>query len=89
LPKKAEELKNLRSLIAKANSQQSKEIIIAEVSTAKNKTDKLIELFPNEDGLVEFTGQIDSLRNQGAAINFSFAKDIAVKTKPVLSACRY
>ena len=81
LPKKAEELKNLRSLIAKANSQQSREIIIAEISAAKNKTEKLIELFPNEDGLVEFTGQIDSLRNQGAAINFSFANDIAVKDK--------
>lgn len=81
LPKKAEELKSLRSLIAKANSQNSNEIIFAEISAAKKKTEKLISLFPDENGLVKFTSQIDNLKNQGAAIDFSFAKDIAVKDK--------
>ena len=81
LPRKAEELKNLRSLIAKANSQSSNEIILAEISAAKKKTEKLTSLFPDENGLVKFTGQIDNLKNQGAVINFSFAKDIAVKDK--------
>ena len=81
LPRKAEELKNLRSLIAKANSQNSNEIIIAEISAAKNKTEKLVDLFPDENGLVKFASQIDSLKNQGTVINFSFAKDTAVKDK--------
>ena len=81
LPQKAEELKTLRSLNTKNSLQKTNNEIMAEIASGKIIIDKLEAFFPDENGLVKFTEQIDKLKNQGVVSYFSFASNEVVQDK--------
>jgi len=81
LPQKAEELKTLRSLNTKNSLQKTNNEIMAEIASGKIIIDKLAAFFPDENGLVKFTEQIDKLKNQGVVSYFSFASNEVVQDK--------
>lgn len=80
LSSKAVANKKLKSLAIKA-SQTNLETVQTEVAATKEKNDKLIAIFPDEDGLINFIKEIDGLKKDKQLVQFSFATDNLVKDK--------
>lgn len=84
LPRKAEEIKNLRSLGLKAAIQTDVKKVEAEIAGSKLKTDKLKAFFPDENGLIDFVKEIDKLKKEGVVTHFSFVSNSVVLDKTKL-----
>lgn len=80
LPKKADKLKNLRTLKHKA-ALVNLGTIESEIMVNKTKTNKLKMLFPDEVGLINFVKEIDKLKSEGRVTHFSFVSDKVIKDK--------
>lgn len=81
LPQKAAELKRLKSLQLKAASKPSTDLILAEIGSAKQKSEKLEKAFPDEIKLLEFVQAIDELKTEGVITHFSFVSNNVVKDR--------
>ncbi|MGD8744462.1 MAG: hypothetical protein PVJ52_02620 [Candidatus Woesebacteria bacterium] len=81
LPEKASELKRLKNLAISSDARSKVEIADLEIQSNIDKSDRLISLFPDEEGLVNFVQEVEKLKNEGAVKDFYFANEDAVKDK--------
>lgn len=81
LPTKALELKGLKNSIITA--EQSAEVNFADLELKSNKelAEKLLVMYPDEVGLVNFIQEIEKLKKRGIVTNFSFANQTPVRDK--------
>lgn len=76
---KSNELKEL--INAQLNAQQSSQVNLAdlEIKSNQEKADKIIALFPNDQGLLDFIQIIEDKSKQGTIVNFTFASKEPVR----------
>lgn len=81
LPAKAVELKGLKNSILTV--EQSSEVNFADLELKSNKelAEKLLVLYPDEVGLINFVQEIEKLKKQGIVTNFSFANQTPVRDR--------
>ncbi len=81
LPAKAAELKGLKNSILTV--EQSSEVNFADLELKSNKelAEKLLVLYPDEVGLINFVQEIEKLKKQGIVTNFSFANQTPVRDR--------
>jgi len=80
LPAKAGEVMRLRSEQLAIGAKNA-ELIKSDIDENKNKSDKLIALFPDDSGLVSFANDLDKIKKEGKVAGFSFANNEAIKDK--------
>ena len=81
LPSRAKELNNLKQSLFIAKQSVDVDIADFELKANQEKVDKLLALFPDDVGLVDFVQEIEKLKNAGALTNFTFANQIPVRDK--------
>lgn len=79
LPKKAEEIKKIRSLETKGVDDIT--IVQSEIQRSLPKVEKLESLFPDERELLSFVNKIDELKRAGIVTDFSFVSNDVIKDK--------
>lgn len=84
LPDKAAEFKKLRNMSISAEARSKVEIADLEIKSNIEKSDRLIALFPDETGLVNFVKEIEKLKLEGIVKTFSFANQEAVRDKTTI-----
>lgn len=80
IPKKAEEIRKLRSEQISISAENI-EVIKRDLAEHEEKTNKLLSLFPDDKGLVKFANELDKIKREGKIVGFSFAANEAVKDK--------
>ena len=80
LPIKAAEVNRLRSEQLSIGAKNA-DLIKKDIEENKDKSDKLLALFPDDSGLVNFANELDKIRKEGKVTGFSFANNEAVKDK--------
>lgn len=80
-PSRALELKTLRNAELQLTAKGSFDIAELELESSSQKAEKLLVLFPDEPGLIEFVKEIDILKEEGVVTRFSFASEKAVRDK--------
>ena len=81
LPSRALEFKALRNAELQLTTKSSFDIAELEIESSSQKADRLLVLFPDEPGLVEFVKEIDTLKEEGIVTRFFFASEKAVRDK--------
>jgi hypothetical protein len=80
IPTKAEEVKSLRNEQLGIGTQDL-EVIKKDIEGNSQKADKVLALFPNDEGLVVFVNELDKIKKEGKIVGFSFAAENAIKDK--------
>lgn len=81
LPQRAAEVKVLRGSELDISEDGGFKINKFELDKNKEKADRLIALFPDEQGLLTFVDEIEKLKREGSVVDFSFASKDPVVDK--------
>jgi len=79
LPKKAEEISKIKTQAFLQTESIDAKLIQTQLTENKEKINKLLNLLPQEDSLVNFIKEEENLKGQGLITNFSFASDKTIK----------
>lgn len=79
LQAKANEFKKLRMVQLETSAKSSFEIAELELAASREKADKLAQLFPDDNGLIDFVNEIDVLKGEGVVSRFSFTSEEVIR----------